>query len=368
MVTGKSVRPVRFVIFIMLIAISTAPLSAQAREYLSAIREVDVPQMLRLVRYDWDPNTSTNNPLSTAVMYNSVEAAVLLTEMGASPVHRPAGVMVREPSPLQIALMARFENSDGWLEGDAQPGPSFDRILSVLIEAAATRNPEELRAQIEDSEAPDDVKATVIRDWTYRPDTLENERILISTLERLRRRAFFTAIDTLESGVNDYAVVGLKTKFPLAESELADKDVPARYAANKAFDGDNTTTWVEGADGPGIGQRIAFDVPARAVGLRVLPGYGDPRYFNRNYRVETAVLDLYSILQDPQGMMLTKAVERTLYRFSDNLSLQNIGLPAEIEITPAAQLVGVLTIESVFPTQEWEDTCIAEIQFVAGGH
>jgi hypothetical protein len=58
------------------------------------------------------------------------------------------------------------------------------------------------------------------------------------------------------------------TKFetlplPIATSFLPDQKNPTRYAPKSAVDGDPATSWVEGAEGLGVGQKIAVAVPSQ---------------------------------------------------------------------------------------------------------
>ena len=78
--------------------------------------------------------------------------------------------------------------------------------------------------------------------------------------------------------------------FPLANLYLNDTRFPGRYSADKAFDDDLGTFWVEGDDGPGLGEKIAFELPPDVQKLEIFAGYGEDRYHLPNNRVKKAVL------------------------------------------------------------------------------
>lgn len=88
------------------------------------------------------------------------------------------------------------------------------------------------------------------------------------------------ALDTLlRGGINTTGNTKFETlPLPLATSFMPDQKDPMRYAAAKAVDGDSATSWVEGVDGPGVGQKIAVAVPDGAAAISVVPGYGDAQF------------------------------------------------------------------------------------------
>ena len=62
------------------------------------------------------------------------------------------------------------------------------------------------------------------------------------------------------------------------------------YYASNAIDGKRTTAWIEGADGPGIGEWIRFDFDREITLHRILwqPGYfKSPAIWNQNNRLAT---------------------------------------------------------------------------------
>jgi hypothetical protein len=147
-----------------------------------------------------------------------------------------------------------------------------------------------------------------------------------------------------------------------------DEKTPGRYSPEKAFDGDLSTSWVEGVEGDGIGQRIAFLVPAGARVLWIVPGYGDAKIFKLNNRVRSARLSYYELTNKAAGQ--NNDYSEIKERGSVELSFQDVLKAQEFPITPPAipqgfqkvSILGVLEILSVYPGTRWKDTCIAEIQ------
>ena len=58
----------------------------------------------------------------------------------------------------------------------------------------------------------------------------------------------------------------------LGGSFLREEKPPLRYSEKIGFDNDLSTSRVEGKEGPGIGERIAFDVPPLPRKIAVFPG------------------------------------------------------------------------------------------------
>ena len=64
-----------------------------------------------------------------------------------------------------------------------------------------------------------------------------------------------------------------------------------------AFDNSLANSWVEGIDGPGIGQKIAFRIGYDAYQIEIVPGYGEESFFTSNNRVKKAELRFYRIIE-----------------------------------------------------------------------
>jgi hypothetical protein len=172
----------------------------------------------------------------------------------------------------------------------------------------------------------------------------------------------------LDLGEKDVALFGTSGKipFPLATSSLQDPKNPGRYDAARAFDGDLNTSWVEGAAGDGIGEKIAFRIPRSAKTVAVFPGYGVSKYFSANNRVKTAVLSLYSVgvarYENAAGYSCRKLSDVEL-TFSDSAVFQKSSLGTLPNgLDDSHFVIGVLEIRSVYPGAKYQDTCVAEIK------
>ncbi len=160
-------------------------------------------------------------------------------------------------------------------------------------------------------------------------------------------------------------------EFPLATTFLHHKSQPFRYAPGNAFDGNPGTSWVEGVDKAGIGQKIAFEIGEDAKILSILPGFGVGKYFKKNNRIKRANLSIYVLVGSASQFILTvgflkeKSFETELF-FEDQMDYQDfeINLPAlsSFEGVPAGGYIAVIEILEVFPGTDWDDACIAEIK------
>ncbi len=172
----------------------------------------------------------------------------------------------------------------------------------------------------------------------------------------------------LDMGEKNLPLFGTSGKIPLplATSALQDSKTPGRYSADKAFDGDPKTSWVEGVNGDGIGERIAFKLTPSAKSISVIPGYGDEKYFSVNNRVKSAKLSVYAIGIDPYenatGYSSRKLSEQEL-SFEDAMLFQKTPLKVpRVELKLSEFLLGVFEIRSVYPGTGYQDTCVAEIK------
>jgi hypothetical protein len=155
-------------------------------------------------------------------------------------------------------------------------------------------------------------------------------------------------------------------KFPLSSSFLQDENDPRRYDKEKAFDGEKTTSWVEGAKGPGIGERIAFRIPEGSTGISLLPGYGEETYFPLNNRLKEAELSTFFLqegITERATKYSVKKLDAVILQFKDRMEFQSFDFTIPAEKIPSAPgfLFGVLEIKQVYQGSRWDDTCIAEI-------
>jgi hypothetical protein len=129
-----------------------------------------------------------------------------------------------------------------------------------------------------------------------------------------------------------------------------------RYKAENVLDGNLETAWVEGMDGPGIGEwiRVEFVRPWNVTHVGIIPGYAKREYqehapprdrFFANNRVRSATL------------YLNKGIEKQIELY-DFPVMQYFILPN----TPLKTFK--LRIDAVHPGSQWDDTCISEIRFL----
>ena len=199
------------------------------------------------------------------------------------------------------------------------------------------------------------------RDLVLAAGSPEVARGKINLLDQLLSSGF----EIEEPGLTK-ALFDRRLRFPVATTVLADAKTPLRYAAERAFDGDLATSWVEGVDGPGLGQKLAFALPVGAAAISVVPGYGDETYYGLNNRVRTARLtlfDLGSAWGAPGNWIRVEAspAGSAELRFEDVLRPQRFELPAATRPANADLRIAVIEITDVYPGNRWDDTCIAEV-------
>ncbi len=122
------------------------------------------------------------------------------------------------------------------------------------------------------------------------------------------------------------------------------------YRPTNLLDGDTTTAWNEGAEGPGLGEWIKVDFSQQLTLSRIdiANGYQKDEYrFTGNPRIKS--------LQVEYSNGTTQ-----LITLLDTQEFQSI--------TPTRQPVEwvKLTIISVYPGEEWDDTALSEVRIYAG--
>ncbi|MCK4515561.1 MAG: ankyrin repeat domain-containing protein [Spirochaetaceae bacterium] len=156
-------------------------------------------------------------------------------------------------------------------------------------------------------------------------------------------------------------------QLPLASSVLEDSGIPDRYSADKAVDDTLSTSWVEGVEGPGVGEQLAFLISRETSVIEIFPGYGDERYFIPNNRLRRANLTIYVFVAGVTEKAVVFSVEQLLHaelEFDDRPAIQEfeVELP-EIDVLPQFGTVfAVIEIVDVYPGTRWDDTCIAEVR------
>jgi hypothetical protein len=135
-----------------------------------------------------------------------------------------------------------------------------------------------------------------------------------------------------------------------ASSVLPDEEIPGlglvRYIPENAIDGNPTTSWVEGIEGPGIGERLSLDfsqpVTLTRLGIRV--GFDrDDDIFLKNYRLHHARL----LFSDGSS----QSVE-----FEDRRGIQYVSI-AHVRTTSL-----IIVIDEVYQSGRYDDTPIAEVE------
>ncbi|HEQ71620.1 MAG TPA: hypothetical protein ENN69_03945 [Spirochaetia bacterium] len=182
---------------------------------------------------------------------------------------------------------------------------------------------------------------------------------------------------------------------PIASSTLFEGDDPEtfnteKYGIQRAFDGDVRTVWAEGEEGPGIGVEISFALPRTASRLTIVNGYAaSPTLFRANNRVRELTVEIrMGIMTDVDQcaeIYTTRLISRTTLQLADTAQAQTFAidlsdprLANEMEAFQDAVFadgsgneylrsmlpifIGLLTIESVYPGNRWDDTCLAEIR------
>ena len=155
--------------------------------------------------------------------------------------------------------------------------------------------------------------------------------------------------------------------MPIATSAYP-KTQFGQFTAKQAFDGNNITSWVEAADGTGVGEMILFEVPAGQDYIEIIPGYGDPRVFEINNRVRRAELTLYSAQYNWQtnwndSLVLLRKINTQSLEFKNINEFQRFPLgAASTPMPPYNTVLGLLTIKEVYAGRD-EDLSIAEVRF-----
>jgi len=121
------------------------------------------------------------------------------------------------------------------------------------------------------------------------------------------------------------------------------------YGATNVLDGDLTTAWNEGAEGPGVGEWIRFAVsePAVLARIEIANGYQkDEERFQGNARVKSLRLEYSNGATQLIDLLDTEAYQ----------SVTTVRTPTEWL---------KLTIMSVYPDYVWEDAALSEVRMFA---
>jgi hypothetical protein len=175
-----------------------------------------------------------------------------------------------------------------------------------------------------------------------------------------------------------------------ASSRLIEDDNWKKYHESNLFDGNKSTAWVEGVPGYGIGEKIWFSMEPDTEELVFVNGYAqNASLFAKNGRVKTFAFSLWAACNregmvseigplyegieiwgdftlslkdtaDPQRIVLPvdwKSATHRLSVFTDECSADSQG-----PVNPV--FLAVLEIRDVYPGTHYQDTCVAEIDWL----
>jgi len=161
-----------------------------------------------------------------------------------------------------------------------------------------------------------------------------------------------------------------------ASSELAG-DGSNSYGIQSALDGDLSTSWADGDEGPGIGEKLVLfhDVgEIRQDYLYVFPGWGgSSTTWEKNNRLHKAKITVYGINQytvtGGADIKYLATVEEFTVSYIDKPVFQGIPIGRyliEDNLWPTGidLYIVVLELLSVYEGSRWDDTVIAEIQIL----
>lgn len=163
----------------------------------------------------------------------------------------------------------------------------------------------------------------------------------------------------------------------LASSFLPGEEEYYRYHIDAAFDGDLTTSWVEGRRDGGLGDSVLYRLPRREGGgaseLSFFPGYGEAQSFARYNRIRRARIEWYisDTMDSPFGrggayrrLHLSETVT-----IPDEFAWVTVAAPEAVMPNAERSLPSYvrIVIEEVYPGSDRNDTCIAEIAVHAVG-
>jgi hypothetical protein len=195
-------------------------------------------------------------------------------------------------------------------------------------------------------------------DWA--PDNSDTLRALLGDNCNLSN-AVDAIMGDICSEYSLYWVLNLKTGererlfSAQASSTLVEEGKPAdALSADKAVDGDISTAWVEGVEGPGIGESLTINLgrECELYRLSLIPGFTKSQevYWGNN-RVKKVRVELSDCSHFEQN-------------FSDEMHIQEIKLPDYIEELKTSYIK--MTILDAYPGTRRDDTAISEVTMAIG--
>ncbi len=364
-------------VFIFMVGNST-PLWCDTEALIKAIKAGDISAVRGLIRQGADLNGYDSfgwTPLYHAVDQGSREIVEVLLKAGAD-VSIGSGPMGEDETPLELALRKSDDRMVDRLlrfgADERQVREHYRRQLYTALrkgrvdiaESLLTEGNADLGADMLLLLATYEYGSAAVRDFIRKHGQEE-----ISTGE-------LNLLEWIIPGTTDFTnYIGPGLQFPLSTTFLHDSKNPFRYGPDKAFDADMSTSWVEGVEGNGIGQKLAFVIQGKPERILIVPGYGVEKYFRPNNRLKKAVLTLYRFEHDismRENSISFESLLSVVLEFEDRLSAQSFPLaipnllPGSLgpkQIVELLEIVGVLEIVEIYQGSKYDDTCIAEIRF-----
>ena len=149
------------------------------------------------------------------------------------------------------------------------------------------------------------------------------------------------------------------------------------YGIASALDGDLSTSWAEGTQGSGIGEKlVVFHEAGETRGdyLYIFPGWGGSQEtWEKNNRLHAVTITVYGVkkytITGGADLKYLATIEEFTVSFIDQPQYQGIPIgryliednswPSGIDL-----YIVVLEINSVYEGSKWDDTVIAEIQIL----
>ena len=153
--------------------------------------------------------------------------------------------------------------------------------------------------------------------------------------------------DTDRENLKLIFTVEAKTRATQTSGMQASSKSSEKFAAEFARDERYDTAWLEGANGPGIGEWIAFTFKPQTINtIEIYPGFGKSKEaFNDHPRVKRATL----IFSDGT---------RAPIELFDEMRMQTVHLSAPVK-TSSLRLI----IDEVYPGAQFDETAISEISW-----
>lgn len=360
-------------ISIIILALTTGITFAADSDLFEAVKENNLVRVQALIDAGTDVNAYDNqyaSPLYYAISESHTEIVRLLLGAGADP-HR--GIIPEGPGfswgsdALSLALsIGSSELVDVLLKSGADPA-TLERYRNHRVGKALYRADP---AALEQAFLFAGTGHPSLLVFLHYPVASREIRAVLDSHFPEIKKGTYTVLNSLialkDAPLASYFPVP-DLQLPLASSVLEDPEIPDWYSADKAIDDDLSTSWVEGVEGPGVGEQLAFLVNREMSVIEIFPGYGSEGYFSQNNRLHRANLTIYLLVKGITERAIVFSVEQLLnieLQFDDRPATQQFKLELpDIDVPPQFGTVfAVLEIVDVYPGTKWDDTCIAEVQ------